>query len=311
MSVIFILAGLILLYFGAEWLVKGSSSVALALGVKPLIVGLTIVAFGTSSPELLVSIQAGLDGVGDIAIGNVIGSNICNIGLILGISAMINPINIRKEVFQFDLPLLLIISGGMIWVMLSGTITFANGIFLTSGLLLYLVLSFWRSKRSHTDVLADIPVDKRSDIRGILKNTLLIVLGLLFLALGSWSLVTGAVTLAEWLGMSTAVIGLTVVALGTSVPELAASVVASLKKHADFVVGGVIGSNIFNILCILGITSLIVPLEMGDVSQIDIIVMIAFTVIILPFMRTGFSISRLEGLLLVLAYFAYTTYLIY
>lgn len=310
MSLIFIVIGLILLYYGAEWLIKGSSSVAFLLGIKPLIIGLTIVAFGTSSPELLVSIQAALDGVSDMAIGNVIGSNICNIGLILGISALIKPIKIKKEIFQFDLPILLTISFLLIWPMSTGVITFLNGALLVSLLVLYLLLAYWRSKRQQLAVVGEVQDLNKKATKSFLKNGIAIIAGLIGLVAGAWFLVEGAIELATILGMSTAVIGLTIVAFGTSVPELAASAMASWKGNSDFVVGGVIGSNVFNILCILGITALILPLQTGGITNIDVIVMLAFTLIIIPFMRTGYRISRIEGAVLVLGYFAYMVFLV-
>ncbi len=306
----FILLGLVLLYFGAEWLVKGASSLARRFGVSPLAIGLTVVAFGTSMPELFVSAGAALSGNGSIAIGNVVGSNIANIGLILGIAAMINPPRIHLQVLRLDLPLVTGATLLAILLMTGGQITRWEGGLLTTLLIGYTVFSLRASKREKPSAALDtFDAEVPAPTKALLIDLLLIVAALAFLAGGSQSLVTGAVDIAERFGVPQIVIGLTIVAFGTSLPELATSVVAATKGESDIAVGNVVGSNLFNLLGILGVSSVIQPLDTGSISLIDNAVMLTLTLILLPMMRSGFRLSRWEGALLLAGYGSYITYL--
>lgn len=300
------IAGIALLYYGAEYLIKGGVSIALKLKVPALVIGLTLVAFGTSAPELVVSIDATLKGSGDISIGNVLGSNICNIALILGLSAVIAPLTVQKKLYRFDLPLLTVTSILMgIFCLLSGGITRWQGGIFFAGILTYTIYSIYAGKKSGAD---DEDVSS-SKIYSYAVSVLFVAGGLTGLVAGAKLFVNAAIFIARAGGISDAVIGLTVVALGTSLPELATSVVAACKGEQDIAIGNVIGSNIFNILCILGIAPLISPIHAPEINWIDLGTMIFLTVSLFPIMRTNWKISRAEGAFLLLIYIAYTAYL--
>ncbi|MBR2626045.1 MAG: calcium/sodium antiporter [Lentisphaeria bacterium] len=300
------IAGIALLYYGAEYLIKGGVSIALKLKVPALVIGLTLVAFGTSAPELVVSIDATLKGSGDISIGNVLGSNICNIALILGLSAVIAPLTVQKKLYRFDLPLLTVTSILMVvFCLLSGGITRWQGGIFFAGILTYTIYSIYAGKKSGAD---DEDVSS-SKIYSYAVSALFVAGGLIGLVAGAKLFVNAAIFIARAGGISDAVIGLTVVALGTSLPELATSVVAACKGEQDIAIGNVIGSNIFNILCILGIAPLISPIHAPEINWIDLGTMIFLTVSLFPIMRTNWKISRAEGAFLLLIYIAYTAYL--
>ena len=300
------IAGIALLYYGAEYLIKGGVSIALKLKVPALVIGLTLVAFGTSAPELVVSIDATLKGSGDISIGNVLGSNICNIALILGLSAVIAPLTVQKKLYRFDLPLLTVTSILMgIFCLLSGGITRWQGGIFFAGILTYTIYSIYAGKKSGAD---DEDVSS-SKIYSYAVSVLFVAGGLIGLVAGAKLFVNAAIFIARAGGISDAVIGLTVVALGTSLPELATSVVAACKGEQDIAIGNVIGSNMFNILCILGIAPLISPIHAPEINWIDLGTMIFLTVSLFPIVRTNWKISRAEGAFLLLIYIAYTAYL--
>ena len=301
-----ILLGFVLLYYGAEFLVKGASSLAASLGVPPLVIGLTVVAFGTSMPELLVSVSAGVSGKGDIAIGNVVGSNIFNIALILGLAAIFNPLKVKMQLIKFDVPVMIVASLGLLWILRDKVIDRAEGILLFVlflGYIGYTVYMALRTKQTSGEYEEEFSAEK--SIKGFIVQGAMIVGGLGLLVGGSKALVMGAVDLAKLFGVSEAVIGLTIVAAGTSLPELATSVIAACKKEADISIGNIVGSNIFNILCILGASSMITPLQAQGISALDIYVMAGLSVITLPLMWTGFTITRKEGALLLSAYGGY------
>ncbi len=299
------------LHFGSNWLVSGSSHLALSFGIKPLIIGLTLVAFGTSAPELVVSISAATQGGADIAIGNVVGSNIANIGLILGLAAAIKPMKLDAEVFRRDFPFML---GAAVLLavlpFLGGPVEFGDGAgFLLSrwkgGVLLFaMALVMWALLR---DMKSDAPAPDDPAARSKrLRNLGLALLGLLILLTGGKFFVDGAVTLAGWLGVPQLVIGLTVVAVGTSLPELATSMVALSKGQDSISAGNVIGSNIFNVLFVLGIVAMISPITISaDVMRMDMPVMLGFSfgVAVLAWRRKG--LGRPEGLLLLAGYGLY------
>ena len=317
-TILMLIAGLVLLVAGAEVLVKGASRIAFMFGLSPLLIGLTIVAYGTSSPELMVSIQSSLAGQPDIAVGNVVGSNIFNILLILGISALITPLVVAQQLIRLDVPILIGISCLTLMFGLDGRISRVDGgIFVTGAILYTLFLMIQSRKEKNTDVTDEYEREYGdSSVRStkqILINAGLIFAGLILLVLGSKFLVDSAIAIARSFGVSELVIGLTLVSAGTSLPELATSVVASMRGERDIAVGNVIGSNIFNILAVLGGAALLSPEGLSvsqDAIRFDIPVMIAVAVICLPIFITGQLIARWEGLLFLSYYVAYTGYLI-
>jgi cation:H+ antiporter len=310
-SLTFILLGLILLYFGGEGLVKGSSALALRLGLTPLVVGLTVVAFGTSAPELVVSVKAALDGEGAIAMGNVLGSNALNVGLILGLTALICPLKVQLQILRIDAPIMVVISliGG--WMLHDLYLSRLEGGLLVAGLVAYVIFTVMYAKRVKQPpaVVAEyseaLPPPKGS----VGRDVVFMIGGLGLLVVGSRFMVDGAVSLARLYGISEAVIGLTIVAAGTSMPELVTCVVAALKKEPDIALGNIIGSNIFNILGILGVAGLVKPLHGAGIQMTDIYIAIAFAVVLVPILRTGQKLMRWEGALLLTAYVGYMVWL--
>ncbi|MGI2065865.1 calcium/sodium antiporter [Shewanella sp. MF08487] len=299
-----ILGGFIILTLGAEALVRGASSIALRLGITPLIIGLTIVAFGTSAPELAVSVKSALAGNSGIALGNVIGSNIANIGLILAITALIRPIQVQSQVVKRDIPLMILASMLFWGLLLDGELSLIDGVVLLSLLIGYLAFSYVSSKNSNEE--EEIEAGPNNP----LLSALFIVVGISMLVGGGILFVNGAVDLAKTFGVSEVIIGLTIVAIGTSMPELVTSVIAALKGQSDIAIGNIVGSNLFNILGILGITAIVQPVSSLGFQSVDFIVMLAFAVIILPFAWTGLRIGRREGSVLLLGYLGYMGYLV-
>ncbi|MBB5036080.1 calcium/sodium antiporter [Prosthecobacter dejongeii] len=310
-SLTFILLGLILLYFGGEGLVRGSSALALRLGLTPLVVGLTVVAFGTSAPELVVSMKAALDGEGAIAIGNVLGSNSLNIGLILGLTALICPLTVQLQILRMDAPLMVVVTmiGG--WMLHDLHLSRLEGGLLVAGLVAYVIFTVMYAKRVRQspavveEYAEALPTPKGS----VGRDVVFMLGGLGLLVVGSRFMVDGAVSLARLYGISEAVIGLTIVAAGTSMPELVTCVVAALKKEPDIALGNIIGSNIFNILGILGGASLLRPLHGTGIQMTDIYIGIAFAIVLVPILRTGQKLMRWEGALLLAAYVGYMVWL--
>ncbi len=312
-SVLFLIGGLVLLTIGADRLVLGASSLALRWGISPLLVGVTIVAFGTSSPELIVSVNAALDGNGAIALGNVVGSNIFNILGIMGLAAAISPMAVHVNLIRFDIPVMVgvtLLGAWLIWS--GGEVNRVEGAVMAAGLATFLYVSVRKAKQENPspevqDEYAD--ATSKATVKPAL-SWVYVVLGLAGLAGGSELLVTGATDIAMAFGVSQAIIGLTIVAIGTSLPELATSVVAALKGESDIAVGNVVGSNIFNLLGILGIGALIAPLPSYDFSVIDLGMMVAATLVAVPLMRSGQSVNRWEGIVLMAVYLGYTGWLI-
>lgn len=310
-ALIYLLVGLVLLYFGAEGLVRGSSSLALRLGLSPLVVGLTVVAFGTSSPELVVSLKAAMLGQSAISVGNVVGSNICNIGLILGVSALITPIATSSQIVRIDIPIMIGVTLISLLLLADGTLGFTEGAILFALLIVYIIFSIRLARRVKGDALEkeftqEVAVTKR----GVSVDLLMVVGGLVLLVFGARFLVDGAIFIARSFGWSEALIGLTIVAVGTSLPELATSMLAAIKKEADIAVGNIVGSNIFNILGILGISSMVTPLDAAGISRLDLGVMLAFALILWPFARRHHRICRWEASVLLLGYAAYVWWLL-
>lgn len=311
MSILLFIAGLLLLIIGAEGLVRGASKLAASINISPLIIGLTVVAFGTSAPELAVSIKSSLADQSSIALGNVVGSNIFNVLFILGISALILPLSVSKQLLRLDVPLMIGLSVLVFLFSLNGLIGFVEGITLVLGLLFYILFLIYQSRK---DAENEIYTEKPE--RGIMIwviNIVLVVGGLGLLILGSNLFLDGAILIAQYFGVSELIIGLTIVAAGTSLPEVVTSVLAAIRGERDIAVGNVVGSNIFNLLSVLGISALVAPGGL-DVSasfiNFDLPVMIAVAFACLPIFFTGGVISRGEGALLLVYYVIYTLYLI-
>ena len=309
LNILYGVSGLALLYYGAEFLVKGGVRIAARLKISPLVVGLTLVAFATSAPELVVSVDSALKGFGNISIGNVIGSNICNIALILGVCAMITPLNVNKQLFRIDVPLMILSAVLLaVFCVFSGGLKLWQGILLLAGIIFYTWFSIYCARKSEKQ---NPDGEQISDNSGnILVAILLVAAGLGALVGGAKLFVNSAVYLAKLCRISDAVIGLTVVAVGTSLPELATSVVAAIRGEKDIAIGNVVGSNIFNVLAICGITPLVAPVQAPGISKVDLAVMVLLSVMLYPMMKSQMSISRKEGLSLFLIYVAYTVYLL-
>ncbi|MBE6363999.1 MAG: calcium/sodium antiporter [Lentisphaerae bacterium] len=308
----FCIVGVALLYFGAEYLIKGGVAIAEKLGVSPLLIGLTLVAFGTSAPELVVSIQAALNDSGDIAVGNVIGSNICNVALILGLCAIIKPIITNEKLFKLDMPLLLgaSILFACFYFADGRGINFWQGAVLFTILVVYLVWSFYQEKKSGSGELAAAAEEEGGDKPCPVWLALIMVVGgLAGLVFGAKCFVASAVYFALAMGVSQAVVGLTIVAIGTSLPELATSVVAVIKNERDIAVGNIVGSNIFNILVIMGIAPMVSDLHAPNIGMADLSVMLALVPVLWIMMKTGKKVSRVEGGILLAVYIAYTGWL--
>ncbi len=315
-TILQLVLGLAALIAGAEILVRGAARLAAAVGISPLVIGLTVVAFGTSSPELAVSIQSAVSGSADVAVGNVVGSNIFNVLLILGISATIIPLVVHQQLIRFDVPLMIGVSLLLLLLALDGQISRLDGVLLFGGLIAYIAFGISQSRKEPRDVqeeYADEYGEKKKGTSSTAVNLVLIAAGLGLLVFGSNWLVDGAVGLARLFNISDLVIGLTIVALGTSLPEVATSIMAALRKERDIAVGNVVGSNLFNILGVLGLTAAVAPggIQVAETAVgFDIPVLVAVAVATLPIAFTGNRISRTEGFLFLVYFTAYTAYLI-
>lgn len=307
--------GLLLLIAGAEGLVRGASALALRLGVSPLLIGLTVVAFGTSAPELAVSVDAALNDNGAISLGNIIGSNICNIALILGLAALIQPMRVQTSLLTQQIPIM-IGASVLLWVMLlDESLSLWDGVLLFSSIVAYIIFSYRQSKLEGSAVEPPAVIDSLPAAgTGLLGRMwfclLIIALGLAALVSGGSLLVESAVAIAQWFQVSETLIGLTIVAVGTSLPELATSIVAAVRKQDDIAIGNIVGSNIFNILGILGLASILSPISSASFEQSDFVVMLALAVLLLPLAWTGRRLGRIEGLILLAAYMGYVYYLL-
>jgi cation:H+ antiporter len=316
LTLVLFVAGIVLLISGAELLVRGASRLAVSLGVTPLVVGLTVVAFGTGSPELAVGVQASLAGQADITIGNVVGSNIFNVLLILGISAVVAPLVVSHQLVRLDVPLMILASFLLLLMALDGTIDRSDGAMLLLAAVCYTVLLIRMSRRqinaggSGYDTAFGSAAER--DIGRWPLHVLLVLLGLALLVVGSRWLIEGAVAIAAVLGVSELVIGLTVIAAGTSLPEVATSIVAGVRGERDIAVGNVVGSNLFNILVVVGVTASVSPggLSVAPAAiNFDMPVMIAAAVLCLPIFFVNYRIGRREGALFLSYYVFYTLYL--
>ncbi len=304
-----LLAGLVLLVAGADWFVKGAAGLAEAFGVAPLVVGLTVVAYGTSMPELVVSAAAALDGRSAIALGNVLGSNIANIGLILGITALVSPPSVEGSIIRREVPALILAALALPFVLFNGVISRLEGGLLLLGAVVFtwVTVRFAKGASATDPAVAEAmeEVAEKSAHGSRLRLSAFALVGLVMLLAGGNWFVDAAVDIANTFGISERVIGLTVVAVGTSLPELAASVVAALRGHSAMAVGNVIGSNIFNVFFVLGATGSLQPIraDIGS-SQLDIAMMLAFTLLAALLLRGARRISRVEGGVLVVCYVA-------
>lgn len=309
------LLGLVLLVLGAELLVRGASRLATTLGISPLVVGITVVAFGTSAPELAVSLRAALAGQPDLTIGNVVGSNICNVLLILGIAALVVPLIVAQQLVRLEVPLLIGVSLLLLLLAQDGSVSRVEGLLLVGGAIIYIAWSVRQSRRESVAVKEQYQPEpsERPHPRAWPFQLVQTIAGLALLVVGAQWLVDGAIAFARLLGVSELVIGLTVVAAGTSLPEMATSVLASLRGERDIAVGNVIGSGLFNILLVLGLTATIAPAGVpvpAAVVNFDLPVMIGVAIACLPIFFTGYCIARWEGGLFLAYYAAYTLYVI-
>ena len=310
------LVGFVLLYFGAEWLVKGSSSMARSLGVTPIVIGLTVVAFGTSAPELVVSVISSIQAKSMIAVGNVVGSNICNIALVLGLSAVFNPIKSDPSVVKRDIPIMLAISLYLLLLSYNSNLGRIEGTTLFAGVILYTFFNYSLAKKEIAGA-ADIE-SELEDIGFIAsrpKQILLIVIGIAGVVGGAQIVVNNAVQIMTILGVSEKFIGLTIVAFGTSLPELATSVVAAMRGEMDISIGNLVGSNVFNIMSVLGVASMVrpIPIPGGFIASglwIDYLVMIFTSFLPWLMMRKDFTVNRRNGVVLLACYAGYLVYLI-
>ncbi len=320
-NVLFCMVGFLLLYYGAEWLVKGSSSLARGLGVTPVVIGLTVVAFGTSAPELVVSLVSSIQGKSMIAVGNVVGSNICNIALVLGVAALFQPITSHRSVVNRDIPIMLGVSAYLLLLSLNDTLGRVEGATLFGGIILYTLFNYSvamreaRAGASEDQVLAELGVEDVTYVASRGRQIVLIVLGILGVVFGAQLVVDSAVKIMQILGVSEKFIGLTIVAFGTSLPEMATSVVAAVRKEMDISIGNLVGSNVFNIMSVLGVASLVrpIPIPGGFLASglvVDYLVMMATSALPWFLMRKTCTVTRGGGGILLLCYVGYLAYLI-
>ena len=312
-----VVIGIAILTLGAEILVRSASKLAVAVGISPLVVGLTVVAFGTSAPELVVSLQSTWAGRPDVALGNVVGSNILNVLLILGISALIVPLRVAQQLIRFDVPLMVGLSLLVLLMASDQRISRLDGLLMVMGLISYISWAIVKSRHEQASIRAEYEAEfgsrKPAATAAILLNIVLVIVGLSLLVVGARWFVDSAVTIARLLGVSELVIGLTIVAAGTSLPEVATSIVAAIRGERDIAVGNVVGSNIFNILGVLGVSSAVSSEGIAvhaAALRFDLPVMCAVAVACLPVFFTGHIIARWEGALFLAYYGAYVAYLI-
>lgn len=313
LQIVLFFAGLVALCFGAEWLVKGASRFARSFNIKPIVIGLTIVAFGTSTPELVTSVIAGIKHLDDVAVGNVIGSNIANIGLILGLAAIVRPLKVDMRLLYRELPIVVGISLLLYFMGWDGILNRWEGIILLVGIIVY-TFYIYRAALKEPKAVEQEYLEYEEFIgathNNIVKDILWIVLGLGALIGGAHLFVHSAIYIARVVGISELIIGLTVVAVGTSLPELATSMVAAIRKESDISVGNVLGSNIFNILAVLSIAAIIRPLQITGASiRIDMPVMLMFSIFLIPMITWKFALTRLQGFFLLAGYSVYILWL--
>lgn len=316
-STIVLLLGLVGLYFGADFLIRGGANVALSMGIRKVVIGLTVVAFGTSLPEMVVSVTSTLAGKFDFAIGNVVGSNIANIALVLGVAAIIRPVDVEKVLIKLDMWILLGVSFLFMFLASDGVINFFDGIILIFAFVGYMFWIFYTAKEHHIES----EIDNGEKKKNVLLNLILLILGLGILVLGAQFTVKGGTAIAIDLGIPDLIIALTIFAIGTSLPELATAIVAQIRKEADITVGNIVGSNIFNILFVIGVSAIVAPIVVSNPVKegLEVIpaalhiympIMLAIAIILLPLLATHNKVSRKEGIFLLLCYIAYISYIV-
>lgn len=305
MEIVWLLISLVILYFGAEGLVSGASSLAKRIGISPLVIGLTIVSIGTSAPELVVSVKAALNGQSALSIGNVLGSNFFNIGIILGLSALVYPLAVRRQLLKLDVPVMMLAALLFFLFFLDSRISKLEALIFILFFISYTGYLLISSKKKTGKTKDSGEEDQIRLSKHWLIDVLFIGVGLVALVYGSDLLVENAIIIAGRLGMSEAMIGLTIVAAGTSMPELATSVVAAIRKRADIAIGNVVGSNIFNILFILGVAGLIQPISTPDINYVDSLFVIGISLLLWIFMKWGTRINRWKGAAFILFYLIY------
>ncbi|MFH1515285.1 MAG: calcium/sodium antiporter [bacterium] len=308
-DIVYLIIGLVVLYFGAEFLVRGSKNLALGMGIRPMIVGLTVVAFGTSMPEFFVSFSSALKGASSIAVGNIVGSNICNIGLIVGLAALVRPLSVESGTLKREMPIMLVVSLLFWGLIFDGMVSRLDGMLLLSGIILF---TYYLIRAARKEIKAKSEESGSSDSHDNSRtnNLLFAGSGIVGLVIGANFMIIGAVSLASKIGISELVIGLSIVAFGTSLPELATSMVASARGESDISLGNVLGSNIFNILFVIGFTAIIRPIPVErDVIVLQTPVMLAFSIVLLPFMILNRDINRFEGFALLSGYAIYIVWI--
>lgn len=307
LDIVLLCAGVALLYFGAEWLVRGAARLAGGLGVSPIVIGLTVVSLGTSAPELVVCVVATLQGNGDLAVGNVLGSNLANLGLILGVSALVRPMAIAARVVSRELPIMLLVTAFLYPLMWDGQLDMVDGGALLAVLLIYLAFVGWTAGEEEPEVLGEYEQFAEESAylgaRAVLKDFGLVLLGGGGVVLGGELIVETATTLAMEMGISDLVVGLSVVAVGTSLPELATSMVAAIREEADIAVGNIIGSNIFNVAAVLGAASTLRPITVPEsVLTVELPAVLILSALVIPVTLGGMKVDRWEGALLLSTY---------
>jgi len=306
MEYLWLVLGLIALVLGGEFLVRGAVSIALKAKISPLVVGMTVVSFGTSAPELLVSLSAVLDGYPDVSVGAVVGSNISNIGLVLGITVLIFPIVVNRDSLRIDWPLMILATFLFYFFAMNGVVSWWEGTIFISILSLF---TFWlirRSRREGVQLAAESEAEELNAGNPAYKDILFLALGMVALYFGAEWLITSVVSIAKSQGVSEKLISVTIVAFGTSLPELVTSAMAAIRKETDISIGNLIGSNIFNIFAILGITAVVHPLTISDsINQFDVYFLLGISLLLLPIMLFGKKIGRWKGVFLILFYVFY------
>ena len=307
-EILLFLGGVGVLYFGAEWLVRGSARLAASLGVSPIVVGLTVVSMGTSAPELVISVVASMGGNPNLAIGNVMGSNLANVGLVLGISAILRPLRVSAQVVTREVAVMFFITAALLPLIWDHRIGRFEGLLLVTMLVFYLAYVLRTAKTEGTEARENREATRKAIglfPRMIVRDVAFVVLGVAGLVLGAFAIRESAVAIAEAMGVSELVIGLTLVSIGTSLPELATCAVAALRDEADIAVGNILGSNVFNIAAVLGVTSIIAPLDFSpEVLRLEFPAVMVITVLMVPIVRHRLVIRRREGVLLLSAYLA-------
>ena len=308
-AIVYFLGGLLFLYLGGESLVSGAAAIAERAGITPLVTGLTIVAFATSAPELAVCLRAAFDGEHGLALGNVVGSNICNLALVLGLTFLVWPASPRGRFLRQDVPVMIVSTVLVLTMLIDGQLSRLDGLVLVAAIVAYVLMQIRHTRDRTRGTVYGLADEAGRPLRSLLVSSLLLAGGLALLVWGADLLVAGGVAIAQRLGVPAAVVGLSVAALGTSLPELATSLVAARRGYSDMAVGNLVGSSIFNLLSILGLTSLVIPLSRGAVTDIDLAVMFVVTIAVYLVMRIGPRIERWEAGMLLLMYVGYLSWL--